>query len=84
MRTGLAPLTASVRFESASWSYAWKGAAMFQRIASQRLRQLSEELATLGDQEPGPGEEKAVRFARSLSVLMRCELAERKSHDVEP
>lgn len=57
---------------------------MFAKLSSQRLRQMSEELGRIGEQEPEPGAEKAILFAKSLSVLMRCELAERNRNDVEP
>lgn len=56
---------------------------MFDKLSSQKLRQMAEELGRLGDQEPEPGAEKALQFARSLSVLMRCELAERSKSDDE-
>jgi hypothetical protein len=52
---------------------------MFDRVASQRLRQLAEELGRIGEQPYNPSEEKACQFAKSLSILMRCELA-RRSH----
>lgn len=52
---------------------------MFDRVASQRLRQLAEDLSTIGDQPYNPSEEKAHQFAKSLSILMRCEIA-RRSH----
>lgn len=50
---------------------------MFDKLASQRLRQLAEELGRIGDQPYNPSEEKAHQFAKSLAILMRCELARR-------
>ena len=54
---------------------------MYDKVSSQRLRQMAEELGRLGEQKPQPGEEKAILFAKSLSVLMRCELARRSNGD---
>jgi hypothetical protein len=53
---------------------------VFNKLSSQRLRLMAEELGTIGEQEPELGTEKAVLFAKSLSILMRCELARRTSH----
>lgn len=80
MPPALAPRTTSDASASASLSYALKGAAVFNKLSSQRLRQMAEELGTIGEQEPELGAEKAVLFAKSLSILMRCELARRASH----
>jgi hypothetical protein len=52
---------------------------VFAAVSSQRLRQMAEELGRLGDQEPDTGAENATRFAKCLSVLMRCEVARRLS-----
>lgn len=58
---------------------------MFEAIASQRLRQLAEELGRLGDQEPKTENDVgAIRYARCLSALMMCELTERTWKDVDP
>lgn len=54
---------------------------MFSKLTSQRLRQMAAELATIGDEKPVPGVEKAIQFAKSLSVLMRAELARRVTDD---
>lgn len=57
---------------------------MFAKVSSQKLRQMAEELGRIGDQYSfGAKEEKALQFARSLSVLMRCELADRSKRDDE-
>ncbi len=50
---------------------------MFDRVASQKLRTLAEELGRIGDQEPEPTDEGAIRYARCLAALMQCELTER-------
>lgn len=50
---------------------------MFSKVSSQKLRQLAEELERLGKQEPEPGEESVLSYARGLAALMRCELTDR-------
>jgi hypothetical protein len=57
---------------------------MFDKVSSQKLRQLSEELGRIGDQEPEPGAEQALSFARGLAALMRCELTDRSWKNVDP
>ena len=56
---------------------------MFAKLSSQRLRSLVEDLRTLGDQSPDVGQENLPRFAKCLSVFIRCELARRNQADDE-
>ena len=53
---------------------------MFAKVSSQKLRELARELADIGDKDSDL-QEKPRRFASCLSVLMRCELAERSRKD---
>ncbi len=52
---------------------------MFSKVTSQKLREVSQVLAEASN-DPALGE-KPQRFAACLSVLMRCELAERGRKD---
>jgi hypothetical protein len=56
----------------------WKGGPVFDKVASDRLAQMSDELAYIGEEVPDTLISKYPQFARSLSVLMRAELAERR------
>lgn len=52
---------------------------MFDKVPSEKLRHLSDELARIGEEEPDKVFSTYPQFARSLSVLMRCELVERRN-----
>ena len=52
---------------------------MFDKVASQKLRNIAEELATIGEEEPDGPFSTYPHFAKCLAVLMRVELA-RRSH----
>jgi hypothetical protein len=56
---------------------------MFDRVSSQKLRDMAFELGLIGDNESDL-DEKPRRFASCLSVLMRCELAQRSKREPEP
>ncbi len=54
---------------------------MFAKVKSQQLRDLARELAIIGEEEPDTIFDQYPHFAKSLSVLMRAELAERSCKD---
>jgi hypothetical protein len=53
---------------------------MFDRVTSQKLREMAGELADIGANDSDL-QEKPRRFAACLSVLMRCELSRRSRKD---
>lgn len=57
---------------------------MFNRVASQKLRELERELAIIGEEEPDTSLSLYPQFAKALAVLMRTELAERGRKDDSP
>ncbi len=56
---------------------------MFNKVTSQKLRELARELAIIGEEEPDTIFDQYPHFAKSLAVLMRTELAERGRKDVD-
>lgn len=54
---------------------------MFKKTASQKLRNLAEELAQIGEEEPDSVFNTYTHFAKCLSVLMRVELTRRSNAD---
>jgi hypothetical protein len=57
---------------------------MFAKVSSQKLRELERELAIIGDEEPDSAFNTYPLFARSLAVLMRTELSDRRRQDPDP
>ena len=57
---------------------------MFDKVTSQKLRELAENLATIGEEEPETIFDQYPHFAKGLAVLMRTELAERSRKDDSP
>lgn len=54
---------------------------MFNQVASQKLRDMAEELAHIGEEEPDSAFSTYTHFAKCLAVLMRIELARRSNAD---
>jgi hypothetical protein len=54
---------------------------MFNKVKSQQLRTMAEELAHIGEEEPDSVFSTYTHFAKCLSVLMRIELARRSNAD---
>ncbi len=54
---------------------------MFNQVASQKLREMAEQLATIGEEDGDADLVAACHFAKCLSVLMRVELARRSNGD---
>lgn len=54
---------------------------MFNKVASQKLRTMAEELAHISEEEPDSVFSTYTHFAKCLSVLMRIELARRSNAD---
>ena len=52
---------------------------MFEKVSSQKLRELAEVLGSVYAERLE--DMKVAQFARTLSVVMRCELARRKNDD---
>lgn len=52
---------------------------MFDRVASDRLEQLADELATIAQEESDKVFSKYPDFAAHLSLLMKTELIERRN-----
>ena len=57
---------------------------MFNKVSSQRLREMARELAIIGEEEPDTIFDQYPHFAKGLAVLMRTELAERSRKDDSP
>lgn len=57
---------------------------MFNKVTSQRLREMARELAIIGEEEPETIFDQYPQFAKALAVLMRTELAERSRKDDSP
>lgn len=54
---------------------------MFDKVASQKLRNIAEDLAKIGEEEPDSAFSTYPHFAKCLAVLMRVELARRSNAD---
>jgi hypothetical protein len=54
---------------------------VFNKVKSQQLRNMAEELAIIGEEEPDSAFSTYTHFAKCLSVLMRIELARRSNAD---
>ncbi len=56
---------------------------MFDKVTTRALEELSRGLAVIGEEEPKTPFEQYRLFAKSLSVLMRCEIARRTNEQPE-